>query len=325
MILLLGGTSETAPLAAGMVKAGFAVLVSTATDIPLELDDHPRLRRRSGPLDAPGLEKLIRDNAIHTLVDATHPYATAIRALAAATARRLSIPYLTFVRPGISYGDTLEIASETTSEDPSRPFGNALFCHSGLDPESSNDLKILDSGLCRNDDKEAEMEFFKSLASGVTSRMVSETDGIVFVADHDEAARLACAVGKAVLLTTGSRNLRPYAEEAKRTGVPLIVRVLPHPDSLAACRAAGIPTEMVIAAKGPFSVEENINAIRKFGVAVLVTKDSGTAGGVPAKIAAAKREKCMVIVVERPLPGNGLMFQSVEKLIKYLEMNKHMR
>ncbi|MCX5826451.1 MAG: precorrin-6A reductase [Deltaproteobacteria bacterium] len=255
MILLLGGTSETAPLAAGMVKAGFTVLVSTATDIPLELDDHPQLRRRSGPLDAPGLEALIRDNAIRVLVDATHPYAAAIRALAATTARRLSISYLTFVRPGITAENTQEIT---------------------------------------------------------------------FAADHDEAARLACAGGKAVLLTTGSRNLRPYAEEAKRTGTPLIVRVLPHPNSLAACRAAGIPAETVIAAKGPFSVEENINTIRKFGVGVLVTKDSGAAGGVPAKIAAAKLEKCKIIVVERPLTGDGLIFQSAEKLIKYLEINKHM-
>ena len=300
MILLLGGTSETAPLAAGMVKAGFAVLVSTATDIPLELSDHPQLRRRSGPLDAPGLEKLIRDNAIRVLVDATHPYAAAIRALAAATARRLSIPYLTFVRPGMTYGDALEIASE----DPSMPLKNALFCH---------------SGLRRNDDREAEREFFKGFPSEI------EMDGITFAADHDEAARLACAGGKAVLLTTGSRNLRPYAEEAKRTGAPLIVRVLPHPDSLTACRAAGIPAEMIIADKGPFSVEENINAIRKFGIAVLVTKDSGIAGGVPAKITAARQEKCRLIMVGRPATGAGPMFQSIEKLIKYLEMNEHMR
>ncbi|HAJ27748.1 MAG TPA: precorrin-6A reductase [Syntrophus sp. (in: bacteria)] len=259
VILLLGGTSETAPLAAGMVKAGFAVLVSTATDIPLELDDHPQLRRRSGPLDAPGLEELIRDNAIGVLVDATHPYATAISVLAAMTARRLSVPCLTFVRPGID------------------------------------------------------------------AAMVSDPDGITFAADHDEAARLACAGGKAVLLTTGSRNLRPYAEEAKRTGAPLIVRVLSHPDSLAACRAAGIPPEMVIAAKGPFSVEENVNTIRKFGIAVLVTKDSGAAGAVPEKIAAAKLEKCRMIVIGRPLTGDGPVFQSIEKLIKYLEMNKQMR
>lgn len=256
MILLLGGTSETATLAAGMVKAGFAVLVSTATDIPLEMDDHPQLRRRSGPLDAPDLEALIQDNAISVLVDATHPYATAISALAEATAHRLSIPYLSFVRPGMTYGNT---------------------------------------------------------------------NGIIFAADHGGAARLACAGGKPVLLTTGSRNLRTYAEEAKRTGAPLIVRVLPHPNSLAACRAAGIPAEAVIAAKGPFSVEENINAIRKFGIAVLVTKDSGAAGGAPAKIEAAKLERCKVIVVKRPLTGDGLMFQGIETLIKYLEMNNHIR
>lgn len=263
MILLLGGTSETADLAAGMITAGFTVLVSTATDIPLEFSYHPQLRRRSGPLDAAGLEALIRQHAIGVLVDGTHPYATSIRALAAATASRLSIPYLTFVRPGIT-------ASSIHS------------CSSG--PED-----------------------------------------IVFAADHEEAAHLACAGGGAVLLTSGSRNLSPYAEEAKRTGVPLVVRVLPHPESLAACRGAGIPAEMVIAAKGPFSVAENINAIRKFGISVLVTKDSGAAGGVPAKIEAARREKCRVIVVERPATGDGLMFQSIEKLIKYLEMNKHMR
>jgi precorrin-6A/cobalt-precorrin-6A reductase len=180
----------------------------------------------------------------------------AIRALAAATARRLSLTYLTFVRPGI--------APENTPE-------------------------------------------------------------ITFAADHEEAARLACAAGKAVLLTTGSRNLRPYAEEAKRTGAPLIVRVLPHPDSLAACRAAGIPAAAVIAGQGPFSVEENIAAIRKFKVAILVTKDSGMAGGVPAKIAAARQENCRLIMVGRLVGSDGLIFPSIEKLLKYLEMNKQMR
>jgi chitin disaccharide deacetylase len=44
-----------------------------------------------------------------------------------------------------------------------RPLKNAPFCHSGLDPKSSNGLKIRDSGLCRNDDMEAEMEFFRGL------------------------------------------------------------------------------------------------------------------------------------------------------------------
>lgn len=294
MILLLGGTSETADLAAGMITAGFTVLVSTATDIPLEFSDHPQLRRRSGPLDADGLESLIRDHAIGVLVDGTHPYAAAIRALAAATARRLSIPYLTFVRPGITSGSAQSTAPDNNQAAPSGNISDGIAA-------GPPDLR------------------------GDSSGTGSEPDGIIFAAGHEEAARLACAGGGAVLLTSGSRNLSPYAEEAKRTGAPLVVRVLPHPESLAACRAAGIPAEMIIAAKGPFSVAENINAIRKFGISVLVTKDSGAAGGVPAKIEAARRENCGVIVVERPATGDGLMFQSIEKLIKYLEMNKHMR
>ncbi len=199
---------------------------------------------------------LMLDYATISLSDLLISWTTIRTRLAATTARRLSLPYLTFVRPGI--------APENTPE-------------------------------------------------------------ITFAADHEEAARLACADGKAVLLTTGSRNLRPYAEEAKRTGVPLMVRVLPHPDSLAACRAAGIPAAAVIAAQGPFSAEENIATIRKFGVAVLVTKDSSIAGGVPAKIVAAKQEKCRLIVVGRSVSSDGLIFPSIEKLLKYLEINKQMR
>lgn len=47
----------------------------------------------------------------------------------------------------------------------SRPLGSALFCHSGLDPESSNNLEILDSDFCRNDGREAETELSKALNS----------------------------------------------------------------------------------------------------------------------------------------------------------------
>jgi precorrin-6A/cobalt-precorrin-6A reductase len=155
--------------------------------------------------------------------------------------------------------------------------------------------------------------------------MEAAPEGIAFAAGHDEAARLACADGRPVLLTTGSRNLLPYAEESRRTGVDLVVRVLPHPDSRAACRAAGIPDDMIIAARGPFPVAENLDTIRAFGIGVVVTKDSGEAGGVPAKILAAARENCRVIVVARPPQGGGLVFQDPSQLIKYLEMNIPLR
>ncbi len=41
MILLLGGISETSRIAESLVAAGYGVLVSTATDIPLQVGTHP--------------------------------------------------------------------------------------------------------------------------------------------------------------------------------------------------------------------------------------------------------------------------------------------
>ena len=59
MILLLGGTSETARFAAELARDGHTVLVSTATDVPLALPEHPALSRRSGALDRAAFAALL--------------------------------------------------------------------------------------------------------------------------------------------------------------------------------------------------------------------------------------------------------------------------
>ncbi|MBI3925659.1 MAG: precorrin-6A reductase [Armatimonadetes bacterium] len=242
MILLLGGTSETAPLAEALAGAGHPVLISTATDIELDVGTHPAIRRRCGCLDREGLVELIRGTGVRAIVDATHPYASAIRAMAREVASSERLPYLTWIRPGTA-------------------------------------------------DTEA-----------------------TFAADHEEAARLACAPGLPVLLTTGSRVLLPYARQAREKGIVLVARVLSHPDSLSACRAAGV--DHVVTGRGPFSVEENRSLIRRFGIGVLVTKDSGVAGGVPEKLEAAREEGCRVVVVGRPSDTAAGSFASYEELVE---------
>ena len=230
MILLIGGTSETAPLAAGLAKAGYDILASTATDFPLDVGAHPRIHRRTGRLDREGMVALGKARKIRAIVDAAHPYAVSVHAAAEDAARRLGIPCLRFRRP-----------------EASVPAGDVRFA-----------------------------------------------------ADHDEAAAMAFAEGRPVLLTTGSRNLAPYAEASRRSGVPLAVRVLDAPESLAACRASAIREERIIAGRGPFSVEENLAAIKRFGIGVIVTKESGQAGGFAAKLAAAVEAGCRVVVIRRP-------------------------
>jgi precorrin-6A/cobalt-precorrin-6A reductase len=247
MILLLGGTSETAPLAKALVEQGFSVLVSTATDIPLDIGNHPAVRRRTGLLDEPQLTRLLLDERIRGVVDATHPYAEAIGPLARKIAGQLHLPYFRWLRPAALFGSS-EILS---------------------------------------------------------------------AADHAEAAALAFPFGTPVLLTIGSKNLEPYIRESRMTGIPVIARVLDHPDSLAACQKLGLSPEAIVTGKGPFSVDENRSTIQNFRIGVLVTKDSGVAGGVPGKLQAAKLEGCRVVVVRRPEPP-GKYFDQLETLIKVL-------
>jgi precorrin-6A/cobalt-precorrin-6A reductase len=245
MILLIGGTSETGPLAEALALNGFEVLVSTATDVFLEVGVHERISRRVGALDASGLSALVQEKGIRLIVDASHPYAAEVHSNAAVVTEGYGIPLIIWDRPS-----------------------------------------------CEIDE-----------------------DFIINADDHEEAARFAFSYGRTVLLTTGSRNLVPYARESRAKGVPLIVRVLDHPDSIRACNDAGIPPENFITGRGPFTLEENLMTIRKHHIGVLVTKDSGKAGGVPEKIEAARIENCKVVMIRRPEVSRGTVVRSIPELI----------
>jgi len=245
MILLVGGTSETAPLALALADAGYEVLVSTATDVLLDVGTHPNISRRIGVLDREGMLRLAIQHDIRLIVDASHPYAVAARKNVRQTASALSVPYLSWNRPAV----------------------------------------------------------------------LAENESVIFRANHKAAAKTACSFGVPVLLTSGSRHLAPYVIAAERAGVKLVVRVLSHPSSLEACRAAGVSEENVVAGRGPFSVEDNLAVMQRFNIGVIVTKDSGVAGGVLEKIEAARIHGCPVVVVKRPKEVTGSTFSDVEELV----------
>ncbi|MBF0474788.1 MAG: precorrin-6A reductase [Deltaproteobacteria bacterium] len=248
MILLIGGTSETASFAEALAVAGFDVLVSTATDVALEVGRHPRIFRRCGRLDQAGLVRLITEKDIRAVVDIVHPYAGMARLHARMAAAERHIPYLSWVRPAV------------------------------LLPEES----------------------------------------LFFAPNHLEAAQLACSFQATVFLTTGSRNLEPYVAEAARAGVRLVIRVLSHRESRAACHAARIPDDNIITGRGPFTVADNLAVLRRFDVGVMVTKDSGAAGGVLDKLAAAKTAGCKVVVVARPEDTAAPSFTTAAELVTAL-------
>ena len=248
MILLLGGTSETAPIASLLADRDFRVLVSSATEIPFDIGNNQNISKKTGRLSQEEIEVIIEKRDIKAIVDATHPYAQTITKLAWTAAKDAGIPFFRFSRPG-----------------------------------------------------------------------VSRLTGRVHLAEnHGLAAKIAFGFGHPVFVTTGSRNLAPYADKARETGIPLIVRVLPAHESVQACEQAGIPSMNIITGKGPFSLKENIKTIKRHGIGVLVTKDSGEAGGTIQKLEAARMNNCEIVLVARPgyEADCGTVWSDVKKLVE---------
>lgn len=313
MILLIGGTSETAPLASGLAEAGYAVLVSMATAAPLAIGDHPRISRRAGRLDEEGMVALGKEKGIRAIVDAAHPYAEVVHAAAHNAAKRLGIPCLVFRRPEV-------LTPESGRRPDAVPVdGAAPILEKGFPGSSAETASIpsIDAPFKIAGRRPASP--VESPAGKEAVCIKPSESPVRFAANHAEAAEMAFAEGRPVLLTTGSRNLAPYAEAARRTGVLLAVRVLDIPESLQVCRETGIPEDRIIAGRGPFSVTENLAAIHRFGIGVIVTKESGRAGGLDAKLAAARQENCQVIVLRRPaMPASGPAFDHPLLLISSL-------
>lgn len=78
------------------------------------------------------------------------------------------------------------------------------------------------------------------------------------------------------------------------------VRVLPVESSISKCETLGIDGEHIIAMQGIFSKEFNKSLMMEFKSKAIITKESGSIGGVPSKIQAAKEIGAKIILVNRP-------------------------
>ena len=132
----------------------------------------------------------------------------------------------------------------------------------------------------------------------------------LFAADAAQAADLLDAVEGNILLTTGSKDLAEYSRIhgfAQR----VFVRVLPMPQSLAACQAAGVKPANILAMQGPFSAEMNKAMLRQCKVRYLVTKNGGAVGGFPQKVEAARQTGATLVVIGRPEQKQGMSYPQV--------------
>jgi precorrin-6A/cobalt-precorrin-6A reductase len=125
-----------------------------------------------------------------------------------------------------------------------------------------------------------------------------EMDEVVGVPTIEDAVKICLEQGQHIFVTTGTKTLHGFREVIARKQV--IARVLPTVASLTQALDAGLPPAQILALRGPFSLELERVLLRDYHIDLLVTKDSGAAGGLDTKLAAAAGLSIPAVVVRRP-------------------------
>lgn len=139
-----------------------------------------------------------------------------------------------------------------------------------------------------------------------------------YVADYEEAAKVAASLGKHVFLTTGSHNLKAFTEAPVLQDCVLTARVLPDPKVVEECTALGLRPSQIVALQGPFSEVLNEELYKKYEADVVVTKNGGTVGGADTKFAAAMKLGLPLVIVERPRIAYENMAQTFAEVLEFI-------
>ena len=146
----------------------------------------------------------------------------------------------------------------------------------------------------------------------------SDNENIFYVDNHSEAINLAKEKNfQKILLTTGINNAFDYV---KADFPNLYIRILPRSQQIRMLEEAHFPSKNIIAMQGPFSLDMNISTIKYCNADVMITKQSGTAGGYDEKIQACLDCNISCIVIKRPktLVNN---FEDLDEFILHLINN----
>lgn len=141
---------------------------------------------------------------------------------------------------------------------------------------------------------------------------------LIYARDAWDAAGILKTLPGNILFTTGANTARIYASSLRDFNERAYIRVLDTKASVEACQAAGIKDSHILAKNPPFSVEDNLELIRKYHIRVLVTKDSGSAGGVPQKLESIKRAGILGVILRRPAEDGAALVSSIEALTNWL-------
>lgn len=132
----------------------------------------------------------------------------------------------------------------------------------------------------------------------------------------EEAAKQAAKLGNTIFMTTGSYNLEGFLKHPDLADKRVVVRVLPEHRVIEKVQSLGIVPRDIVAMHGPFSKDINRATFKMYNASVIVTKDSGRAGGTDSKIAAALSLNIPVVIIKR----TGCKDESLDTVENYPQL-----
>ena len=129
----------------------------------------------------------------------------------------------------------------------------------------------------------------------------------------EEACDVANKIGNNIFIGTGSKNLGIYKELIKNKN--LMARVLPTSEVLIICENLGFNADNIIAMKGPFTQEMNESTYKQYNIDLVITKESGAAGGFLEKVNACKTLNIPVVIMKRKEMNYPNTIGTVERLV----------
>jgi precorrin-3B C17-methyltransferase len=141
---------------------------------------------------------------------------------------------------------------------------------------------------------------------------------VKFCNSMQEAAQLAISIGKRIFLATGSKDLATFLQTQDAAERQWFTRITPEPELIQRAIELGIPRAHICAMQGPFSEAINVALWQDWQIDCIITKDSGDAGGMMAKVQAAKKLGVPIIVIARPNMQYPLVASTFESVLEKL-------
>lgn len=230
---------------------------------------------------------------------------------------RAKIPYIMTVATGYGYDKAIDIVAGVVLKGP---FDRNVFAKiiNDYSVEVVVDASHVYAGELRRELSGAAhsagvrlVRFEREPVSAESNKMITFFDG-----PADLGAWVREKDFKNIFISTGIKGLLALANHLDLERV--YARMLPANESITAALNAGLKPSHIIAMEGPFSRDLNEALFRHLRIDLMVTKESGEAGGFTAKIEAAGNTGCRVAILKRPKPASGEVFNDINSLLQSL-------